>query len=53
MIKPIIEIVFLTVGGISFLVSPSMEIIIRDHPSKPGKGNKLKIARLTEIKAQI
>jgi hypothetical protein len=51
--NPMSEIMFLIPDGISFLITPSIVIINKCHPSKPGNGNKLKIAKLTDIKAQI
>lgn len=51
--KPINEIEFLIDAGISFLKMPSIVMTIKCQPSKPGNGNKLKTAKLTEIRPQI
>ena len=49
---PIVDIIALTLGLISFLVIPSMINTKKCHPSNPGNGNKLKIAKLQLINPQ-
>ena len=49
---PTVDIIDLTFGLISFLVIPSIINTKKCHPSNPGNGNKLKIAKLQLINPQ-
>ena len=52
-IIPTAEAICLNLGLTSRLIIDSIITIKICHPSKPGNGNRLKIARLTLIKPQI
>ena len=49
---PTIDIISLTFIGISLRVIPSNAHTTKCHPSNPGKGNKLTIAKFKEIYPQ-
>ena len=49
---PIVDMTVLNFFGSSLLVIPSIILTKICHPSKPGNGSKLKIAKLTEINPQ-
>ena len=46
---PTKDTMFLTFSGIFFLLIPSIAVTNNCHPSNPGNGSKLTIARLTDI----